>query len=57
MDLTGQQVFYCSENIDKNSAYAVSTSTALRTFSQHMFVRLTISVVTLLSLTMRFFYI
>ena len=50
MVLTGQQILYCSENIDNNSAYAVSTSTALRTFFQHMFVRLPMSVV-----TMRFF--
>ena len=55
MVLTGQQILYCSENIEKNSAYAVSTSTALSTLSQHMFVRLPISVVTVLSLTMRFF--
>ena len=55
MVLTGQQILYCSENIDKNSAYAVSTSTALSTFSQHIFVRLPMSVVMLPSLTMRFF--
>ena len=35
MVLTGQQILYCSENIDKNYAYAVSTSTALSTFSHH----------------------
>ena len=56
MVLTGQQILYCSENIDKNSAYAVSTSTALSTFSQHTFVRLPMSVVMLPSLTMRFLH-
>ena len=30
MVLTGQQISYCSENIDKHSTYAVSTSPALR---------------------------
>ena len=56
MVLTGQQILNCSDNIDKNSAYAVSTSTAISTFSQHMFVRLPMSVVYMVpSLTMRFF--
>ena len=57
MVLTGQQILYCSENIDKNYAYAVSTSTALSTFSQHICVRLPMSVVMLPSLTMRFLLI
>ena len=55
MVLTGQQILYCSENIDKHYAYAVSTSTALSAFSQHTFVRLSMSVVMLPSLTMRFY--
>ena len=56
MVLTGQQILYYSGNIDKNCAYAVSTSTALSTFSQHTFVRLPMSVVMSPSLTMRFLY-
>ena len=47
MVLTGQQILYCSGNIDKHSAYAGSISTALSTFSQHTSVRLPMSVVML----------
>ena len=55
MVLTGQQILYWSENIYKKSGYAVSTSSALNTFSQHIFVRLSMSVVMLPSLTIRFY--
>ena len=47
MVFSGQQIVYCSEHIDTNSAYAVSISTALSPFSQHIFVRLPMSVVML----------